>query len=113
MKYLIKMELFGAPPGAPQETLRHLEQMVMPAHDELMRMEAEHKILSGGVLSGRRGIVMVVDADSHAAVTQLLAGLPLWGSHQVEVSPLESFQERLALLRQQADYLNQVVGRGV
>ncbi|MBI4671721.1 MAG: hypothetical protein HY741_08655 [Chloroflexi bacterium] len=49
---------------------------------------------------GQRGIVLILEAASNAEVTQLLAGIPLWGSHRVEVTPLESFEERQALHRQ-------------
>ncbi len=105
MKYLVTMELMGTPPGPPQETLRHLRGMVIPAHEILLKLEADGKVLAGGVMSGRRGIVLIVEAASNAEVSQLLASLPVWGSHEVEVTPLESFEERLALLRQQAEHL--------
>ena len=105
MKYLVTMELIGTPPASRQELLRHVEERVIPTHEILLQLKADKKILAGGDLSGRRGCVFIVEAASNAEVSQLLASLPSWPTQKVDVTPLESFEERQALHRQLAEHL--------
>ena len=105
MKYLVTMELIGPPPASPEELLRHVETKVIPSHETLLKLEAEKRILAGGDFSGRRGGVFILEAESNAEVSKLLATLPIWATQQVDVTPLESFEERQATHRQLAEHL--------
>jgi len=101
MKYLVTMELIGTPPAAsPEELVRHVEQRIIPTHEALMKLEAEKKILAGGDMSGRRGTALIMEAASNEEVTKLLMSLPAWTQMKVDVTPLESFEERQARHRE-------------
>jgi hypothetical protein len=63
MRYLVTMELIGTPPVSPQEMVRHIEQIIIPMHEKL---EAEKKILAGGLVAGARTITVIVDVESHS-----------------------------------------------
>jgi len=108
MKYLVTMELIGAPPAASaQEMAEHLEQKIIPTHDALMKMEADGTILGGGDMSGRRGTVIIVEAASNEDVTTMLMGLPMWALMKVDVTPLDSFEARQARQHELRDRLKQ------
>jgi muconolactone delta-isomerase len=105
MKYLVTMELAQPLDENPDALLRHLDKVVIPSHETLIKLEKEGKILAGGDMSGRRGSVMILEAASNAEVSQILATMPLWATQKTEVIPLESFQERQAMHRQLAERL--------
>ena len=108
MKYLVTMELIGAPPAAsPQQLVEHLEQRIIPTHEALMKLEEEKKIVAGGDISGRRGTVLIVEATSSAELTKLLMSLPMWTLMKVDVTPLESYEERQARHRELLDHLKE------
>jgi len=108
MKYLVTMELRESLPGAPEGLLRHIEGVVIPSHETLMKLEREGRILAGGDMSGRRGSVLILEAASNAEVSRILATMPLWATQKTEVIPLESFEERQAMHRQLAEQLKGV-----
>jgi len=106
MKYLVTMELTGTPPAAsPQELVRWLEQMVIPSEEAVIKLEAEGKILAGGDLSGRRGWAFIVEAASNEGLSRLLNRIPEWPLMKVDVTPLESYEERLAIIRRELERL--------
>ncbi|HUT31902.1 MAG TPA: muconolactone Delta-isomerase family protein [Planctomycetota bacterium] len=105
MKYLVMTELAEALPHEPRELLRHVEEKVIPTHEALLELQQQGKLLAGGDMAGRRGTVCILEAESNAEVTRLLARLPLWPLHETEVIPLESFDERQAMHRQMAEAL--------
>ncbi|MDV7394905.1 muconolactone Delta-isomerase family protein, partial [Arthrospira platensis SPKY1] len=80
MKYLVTMELGQPLPESPQGLLHHVEDVVIPSHEMLLKLEKEGKILAGGDMSGRRGSVLILEADSNAEVSQILATMPLWAT---------------------------------
>ena len=101
MKYLVTMELIGTVPVAsPQELVQWMEQTVIPSEEAAMKLEAEGKILAGGDLSGRRGWAFIMEAASNEELSRLLMGIPEWPFLKVDVTPLESFGERLAQTRE-------------
>jgi len=95
------MELTGSVPAvSPQEMVQWLEQRIIPSEEAVIKLEAEGKILAGGDLSGRRGWALIVDAASNEELSQLLGSIPEWPLLKVDVTPLDSFKERLAQVRQ-------------
>jgi muconolactone delta-isomerase len=42
-------------------------------------------------LTGRRGAAFVVDAASNEELSDLLEQLPVWGTAEVQITPLDSF----------------------
>lgn len=109
MKYLVTMELvetaLPAILASPQATVQHIEQRVIPTHEALMKLEAERKILAGGALVGRRANAFIVEAASNEELSRLLMSLPLSPMMKVEVTPLQSFEDIAAQVRQNLERL--------
>ena len=78
MKYLVTG---SEGPGftSPQQAVEVLESGILPMFDALMKLEADKKILAGGLPVGDRAFVFILEAASHEAVDQLLRDLPAWG----------------------------------
>ena len=94
MKYLV-MASMGPGFANPEEEVKILEKLVLPSFELLIALE-EKKILAGGLPVGERAFVFIVDASSHEEVDQMLRMIPLWGSLDWEVTPLQSFAGRAA-----------------
>ncbi len=75
------------------EAVEILENVVIPAFDELERLENEGALI-GGVPVGERSFVFIVEADSHDDVDRTLRTLPMWGAMEWEVTPLQDFELR-------------------
>ncbi len=106
MQYLVTVEPstdLGLLP--PQQMAQLLEQVITPSIEAMVKLEAEKKILAGGVPVGSRTGVLIVEAASNDELDRLLVNLPLWGLYKINVTPLESFQDRLA---QQGPMLEQL-----
>ncbi len=91
MRYLVIMESVDSgdtPP--PAEGAAILETIVVPSLQTLKDWEDGGKI-RGGTLTGRRGAAFVVDAASNEELGDLLQQLPVWGTAEVEITPLDSF----------------------
>lgn len=86
--------------ASPEETLKVLEDLVLPLFESLMRLEAEKKILAGGVPLGDRAVVFIVDAASHDEVDRMLRSIPMWGLFKWDVIALETFAGRAAQERE-------------
>jgi hypothetical protein len=63
MQYLV----FGSGgPGfsSPKEAAQVLKEIILPSFDTLQKLEAERKILAGGLPVGDRAFVFIVEATS-------------------------------------------------
>jgi len=95
MRFLVTMESVDAAGLAPpQETAAVIEQAVIPTLKALAEMEKAGK-LKGGIMAGRRGGAMIIDADSPEALSDTLRMLPIWGFSEIDVVPLESWDHRI------------------
>ncbi len=97
MQYLVTTEAstdLGLLP--PQQMAQMLEQVITPSIEAIVKLEKEKKILAGGIPVGSRSGVLIVEAASNDELDRLLLSLPLWGLYNFNVTPLESFQSRLA-----------------
>ena len=109
MQYLVTSEWID-PMGngilnPPQDFVPVLEQMVIPGVQALAKLTADRKILAGGVQSGERAAVFIVEAESNDEVTELLHSLPLWISNKWKVTPLESFDHHAQFVAQIVEQL--------
>ena len=98
MKYLVVAS--GGPGFSSAEEAREvLEKTILPSFAALNKLEAEKKILAGGLPVGDRAFVFILEARSNEEVDQLLRDLPMLsmrGSLEWEVTPLLSFSARAA-----------------
>jgi hypothetical protein len=93
MKYLV---IGSEGPGfsSPEEAAQVLDEIILPSFDHLIKLEADKKILGGGLPVGDRAFVFIIEASSNEELDQLLRSIPMWGSLQWEVTPLQTFTGR-------------------
>ncbi len=99
MHYLVSASE-GPGYASVKETLKVLEDLVLPLFESLMRLQAEKKILAGGVPLGDRAVVFIMDAASHDEVDRMLRSLPMWSLFKWNVIALETFAGRAAQERE-------------
>ena len=95
MRYLVSGS--GGPGFASPEEGKHLlENVVHPTFEHLTALEAEGKVLGGGLPVGDRTVVFVLEADSHQEADSIVQNLSIWPMLEWEVLPLTGFGDRLA-----------------
>ena len=106
MRYLVTMKTIDtAMPPSPDQIIQFMENKVIPHHEALTKLEAEKKILAGGICAGQRAGVAIVEAASNEELSQMLHSLPFWGLVKVSVTPLVSFQDQAAAARKDLERL--------
>jgi len=99
MRYLVVGS--GGPGfGSPEEAVEVLDSVVLPSFDELVQLEKKKKIVAGGLPVGDRAFVFIVEAKSNDELDNLLRKIPMWGSLDWEVTPLQTFAARAKQERQ-------------
>ena len=95
MRYLVSG---SSGPGfsSPEEAKHLLENVVHPSFDRLQALEAEGKVLGGGLPVGDRTVVFIVEAESHQEADSIVQGLSIWPLLEWEVLPLVTFGDRKA-----------------
>ncbi len=97
MQYLVTMEYVEPGPLFSAQNLGQMvEQTILPSFDLLAGLQAEGKVLAGGVPAGSRTAVFIVEAASHDELDQLVEGIPWWGLMKTTVAPLQDFAKRAA-----------------
>jgi muconolactone delta-isomerase len=104
MRYLV---IGSEGPGftSPEEALGVLEKGILPTFDALAKLEAEKKIVAGGIPVGDRAFVFVAEAASNDELDRLLRRIPAWGVLKWQVTPLQSFPARAAQEREIVKHL--------
>jgi hypothetical protein len=99
MKYLV---VGSGGPGfsSPQEAVQVLEEIILPSFEALMKLEAEKKILAGGLPVGERTFVFILEASSNEEVDRMLRNIPMWGVLEWEVTPLQTLEGRASQERE-------------
>ena len=95
MQYLVRASE-GPGFASPEEAAAVLEFGIIPFFDALLNLEAEKKILAGGLPVATRSFVFILEAASHDEADQVLRDLPAWGVLKWEVTPLQSVAGRAA-----------------
>lgn len=80
--------------SSPQEALEVLEKGIIPTFDALLKLEADKKIVAGGLPVGERSFIFILEASSNDEVDQLLRDIPAWGVMEWKVTPLQSIKGR-------------------
>jgi hypothetical protein len=93
MRYLVTA---SEGPGftSPEEALAVLERGILPTFEALQKLEAEHKIVAGGLPVGDRAFVFVAEASSNEELDVMLRSIPAWGALTWRVTPIQSFKAR-------------------
>ncbi|MBB15653.1 hypothetical protein CMK22_10290 [Candidatus Poribacteria bacterium] len=100
MLYLVTTDHFSrSSPRTPEET-ELLHEQVTTSIEILSKLESQGKILAGGVISGQRRHIFIIDAESNEEVTELVQRLPFWIEHEWEILPLETWNHYLDFLTQ-------------
>jgi muconolactone delta-isomerase len=99
MKYLVVAS--GGPGFASQdEAMEILQNVVLPSFNNILQLEKKKKIVAGGLPVGDRAFVFIAEAKSNDELDNMLRGLPMWGSLDWEVTPLQTFSARAKQERQ-------------
>ncbi len=88
----------GVFPMPPEQMVGFMENTVFPSLESLDRM-AREKIVTGGVFTGKPGMAMIVDVQSHEELHKLLTSLPFAPASKMEVMPLVAFGSGVEALR--------------
>ena len=85
--------------ASPDEVVDVLEKGILPTFKLLAKLQAEKKIVAGGLPAGSRKLYLMVEAASHDEVDRMLRSLPAWGVFSWKVTPLQSLQGRADMER--------------
>ncbi len=106
MQYLVQMKLAAhGRPTTAQEGAAFIEHYIFPSLEMCKKMQEEKKLLAGGPMSGAIGIVMIVEAGSALELDELIESLPIWPRMETSVTPLITFDARMAALRRRLERL--------
>ena len=104
MQYLVSMEASGNYTLTKAKEVSHfLEHTVIPSLESCVSLQLQSKIIAGGMISGSRSSIFILESSSHEDVSRLLMNLPIWGSTNVTITPIEDFASRLALHQETVD----------
>ena len=94
MRYLITMETIDTTiPSSPDQVIPYMENLVIPQHEALTKLEAEKKILASGCVAGKRAHVFIMDVASNEELHQLLMSLPMFPMLKTDVAPLTTVED--------------------
>ena len=106
MQYLVEMKVVAySRPTTAQEGVTFIEQLIFPSLEVCKKMQEERKILAGGPISGAIGIAMIVEAGSALELDELIESLPIWPRTETSVTPLTTFDGRMAAIRPRLERL--------
>jgi len=106
MQYLVQMKLAShSRPDSPQEETTFIQGYIFPSLEMLKKLQEENKILAGGPMSGTIGIALILQADSAQEIDELVESLPVWPLMETAVTPLTTFDGRIATLRPKLERL--------
>lgn len=98
MQYLI--EGSGGPGfTSPAETIAVLETAILPDFEILLKMQADGKILAGGLPVGDRAFVFIIEAADNDEADRIVRSIPFWGLLQWKVTALQSVARRTEIER--------------
>ncbi|MGD2064219.1 MAG: muconolactone Delta-isomerase family protein [Nitrospirota bacterium] len=80
--------------ASPAEALTVLEKTIVPTFDALLKLQADRKIVAGGLPVGDRAFAFILEAASNAEADEILRNIPAWPMLDWEVTPLQSFKAR-------------------
>jgi muconolactone delta-isomerase len=108
MRYLV---VGSGGPGfaSPEDTVAVLQGIILPSFKELIELEKRKKIIAGGLPVGDRAFVFIAEAKSNDELDQMLRKLPMWGTLDWDVTPLQTFNGRAKQERQAVRELKKII----
>lgn len=96
-EYLVEMKLVPVSViPTPQEGLAFSERFVRPTLQGLQRLREAGRIVAGGPTAGGTAFAFILRAGSPDELDAALGALPLWPRCETKITPLVSFEQRLA-----------------
>lgn len=96
-QYLVTMDLPEAEPDGSLPSIEGLlgtiRETVLPSLEALTALKAQGRVLAGGYPSGRRSIMLIVEADSEEGVLGMLERVPCWDLSATDVARLHAFED--------------------
>jgi hypothetical protein len=86
--------------SSPEEAIQILEGVVLPSFEYLAKLEADGKLVAGGLPVADRQFVFILDVESNAEADALLRAVPAWGLFTWNVTALQEMGDRLAMERE-------------
>ena len=77
-----------------------LERGILPTFYMLKELQANKKIVAGGLPACSRTLYLIIEAGSHDEIDRMLRDLPAWGVFSWKVTPLQSLEGRAERERQ-------------
>lgn len=112
MLFLVETEFdISHVPGSIPEMVALGETFLLPSLEIMVNLEKEKKIIAGGIHAGGHTGTAIFDVDSIEELTRLLQSMPWWNLSNVKVTPLESTEYRLSLVRRRVELAKQVLGK--
>ncbi|HVU36391.1 MAG TPA: hypothetical protein VHE61_23335 [Opitutaceae bacterium] len=101
LDYLVELKVSpAATVPTPQEGIAFTERFVLPTIEACERHAAEGRIVAGGPTLAGLSFAFVARVATPQELERLVSGLPIWPRAQTTVTPLGSFSERGANVRQ-------------
>ncbi len=89
--------------GGPVEPVQFAlfsEKVILPSI-EMVKDWEQKKVIVGGLFSGQRAGVMIIEAASGEELSALIQRLPFWTQNTWEVIPLQSFESGVEDVKRQ------------
>jgi hypothetical protein len=110
VQYLVTMNFVDPGPLLPpQQLVGMMRQAVLPGHEALISLRSEGKIVAGGYPVGERAIAFIAEADSPKELDSLILKIPFWGITETKVTPLQEFEDRRELDRENTEQVEQML----
>ena len=110
MQYLVTMEFVEPGPlMTPQQLAPVAANQAVPTLETCIKLQAEGKILAGGIVAGGRSYVFIADVANNDELDQMLQSMPAWLITKADVVPLQDFDKRL---EQNKKYVKQMTQQG-
>jgi hypothetical protein len=84
------------------EFVKLMRNTVFASLEELLKLQKAGEIVGGGIPAGSQDVVFILNlatASSHLAVRHRLFRLPLFNHYSWEVTPLETLEEWLSMMK--------------
>jgi muconolactone delta-isomerase len=97
MLFFIKGEVQQPAMLAPEQ----MRELQLKTLDYFLANKKSGKIVSGGMLAGKKGALLIVDVESIEEFDKFCFAIPIFSFLKVEVGPLNSIEDRQKIVEEQ------------